>query len=183
MEVGLALEFAAAAARLLLVEQALIQVCVDRHLFAGQRIEHEARSDLGDAARAFRNHDEVDRDEDDEQDDADYEVAADRDVREGFDHMAGRLGPVRAFAEDEPRAGDVQAEAQQRHHQQQRREHGEVERPLRVEREQQDQHRDREREREHEIQQERRQRHHQQAEDPEQRGAERDLVLTQKGRH
>ena len=60
VEVGLRAHFRAARARLVLVDQAGVQVGVDRHLLARHRIQGEARADFGDAARALGDHHEVD---------------------------------------------------------------------------------------------------------------------------
>jgi hypothetical protein len=76
------------------VDQAGVQVGVDRHLLAGHRIEGEARADFGDALGALGDHDEVDHHQDREDDQADGEVAADQEVAEGLDHLAGGAGPV-----------------------------------------------------------------------------------------
>jgi len=47
---------------------------IDRHLFARHRIEREARRDFGDALRSRRDHDELDRDQNREDDQADDEI-------------------------------------------------------------------------------------------------------------
>ena len=62
VEVGLARDLVAALAGLLLVDQAGVEIGVDRHLLAGHRVQREARRDFGDAAGALRDDDEVDAD-------------------------------------------------------------------------------------------------------------------------
>ena len=64
VEVGLLRDLAAAPARLVLADQAGVQVGVDRHLLAGHRVQREARRDLGDAAGALGDDHEVDDDQD-----------------------------------------------------------------------------------------------------------------------
>ena len=59
VEAAFLLQFAAAAARLLLVDQSGGQVGVDRHLLARHRVQAEPRGDLGDAAGALGDDHEV----------------------------------------------------------------------------------------------------------------------------
>ena len=96
-ELGFLADLGAAALGFLLVDQAGVQVGVDRHLLAGHRVEREARADLGDALGALGDDDEVDDDQDREDDQADREVAADQEVAERLDHLRrprrGRCGP------------------------------------------------------------------------------------------
>jgi hypothetical protein len=67
-EVGLATDRVAADPGLGGVDRAVRELAVDRHLLPGQGIEGEAGRDLGHAPRALRDHDEVDRDQDQEED-------------------------------------------------------------------------------------------------------------------
>ena len=69
-------EFAAAALRFLLVDQAGMKIGVDRHLLAGNGVQGEARADFRDTRRALGDDDEIDRDQDGEDDQADDEIAA-----------------------------------------------------------------------------------------------------------
>ena len=112
-EVRLALELTTTRARLILGDRAGREVGVDRHLLAGHRVEGEARRDLGDAARALRDDDEVDDREDEEDDETDEDVALDDEATERLDDGAGRALALAAVEEDEARRGDVQAEAKQ----------------------------------------------------------------------
>ena len=98
VEVGFAAHALAPLARLALVDDAGVQVGVDRHLPAGHRVEGEPRGDFGDADRAVVDDEELDDDEDDEDDDADDEVAADDELTERHDDVAGRLDAVSAVA-------------------------------------------------------------------------------------
>jgi hypothetical protein len=93
-EVGFLAHFGAALLGLVLVDQAGVQVGVDGHLLAGHRVQGEARAHLGDALGALGDHHEVDDHQDGEHDQTDREVAADQEVAEGLDHLAGRAGPV-----------------------------------------------------------------------------------------
>ena len=108
-EVGFFAHLGAAAARFLLVDQAGVEVGVDRHLLARHRVQREARADLGDALGALGDDDEVDDHQDREDDQADREVAADQEVAEGLDHLAGRGRAGVAVDQHHARRGHVQA--------------------------------------------------------------------------
>jgi hypothetical protein len=124
VEVRFARDLAPALARLRLGDLPRVEVGVDRHLLAGHRVEREARRDLGDPARAVRDHDELDHDEDQEDDEPDHKVAADDERAERVDDAAGL-----AVHEHEPGDADVDREPEERRQEQQRREGGEVEGP------------------------------------------------------
>jgi hypothetical protein len=111
-ELGLLADLGAALLGLLLVDQAGVQVGVDRHLLAGHRVEREARADFGDALGALGDDDEVDDHQDREDDQADGEVAADQEVAEGFDHLAGGAGAGVAVEQHDAGRRDVQRQAQ-----------------------------------------------------------------------
>ena len=164
-ELGFLADLGAAALGLLLVDQAGVQVGVDRHLLAGHRVEREARADFGDALGALGHDDEVDDDEDREHDQADREVAADQEVAERLDHLAGRGRAGVAVQQHDARRGDVERQAQQRRQQEHRREHGEVERPHHVGRDHHHHQRQRDVEGEQQVERERRQRQHHHRED------------------
>ena len=164
-EGALLLELAAAAGRLLLVDQAGVEVGVDRHLLAGDGVEGEAGADLGDARGALGDDHEIDGDQDHEDDDADHEVAAHDEVGEAGDDVAGRRVALRAVGEDEARGGDVEREAQKGGDQQDGGEGREVERLLDPQRHHQDQHGERDREGEADVDQDSRQRQEQHRED------------------
>ena len=94
VEVGLAPDPLAPRPRLALVDDAGVQVGVDRHLAAGHRVEGEPRRHFRDAHRAVVDDEELDRDEHEEHDDADDEVAADDELAERHDHVAGGVDAV-----------------------------------------------------------------------------------------
>ena len=164
-EVGFFRHFEAAAAGFLLVDVAGAQVGVDRHLLARHRVEREAGRNLGDALRAFRNHDEIDHHQDREHDQADREVAADQEVAEGLDHRARRARAGMAFEQHHAGRSHVERQAHQRGQQQHAREGGEVERPHHVGGNHHHHQRDRDVEREERVEQPRRNRQHHQRED------------------
>ena len=108
---------------------------------------------------------ELDRDQDEEDHHADDEVAADDELTERHDDVAGRLDAVRPVQQDQPRAGDVQRQPQQRQDQQQRREDRELDGFLDVDGGQQQDHRQADVDRQQQIEQQRRQRHDHQPDD------------------
>ena len=147
-----------------LVDQAGREIGVDRHLLAGHGIQSEAGRDLGDAARALGDHDEVDDHQDREDDDADDEVAAHDEAAEGLDDVAGGGGALVAVGQDQPGRCQVEGKADHRRQQQHGREGVEVEGLLDEQRGQQDHHREGDRERQADVEEPARQRqdeHHQ----------------------
>ena len=160
VEVGLGAHLGAALPRLVLIDQAGIQIGVDRHLLARHRIEGKARADLGDAAGALGDDHEVDDGQNREHDDADRVVAADDELAEGLDDVPGGAGALMAVQQHHTRRGDVQRQAQQRREQQQGREDAEVERPCDVDDRHHHQQRQRDIEGEQHVERERRQRQH-----------------------
>ena len=150
----------AALAGLVLVDQAGVQVGVDRHLLAGHGVEGEAGADLGHAAGTVGDDDELDDGQDQEDHQTDDQRAADHEVPEGLDDLAGV-----AVGEHQPGRGDVQRQPEQGRHEQQRREDGEVQRLLDLHRDQQDQQRGGDVDREQHVDQRRRQRHDQHEDD------------------
>ena len=133
VEVGLGGDLRAALPRLDVGDQPCVEVGVDRHLLTGHGVEGEPRTHLGHALGTLGDDDELDDDEDEEDDGADDERAADGHVAECLDDVSGE-----SVAEHEPGRGNVEAEPEQRGHEQQRREHREVERLLDEDRGEQD---------------------------------------------
>ena len=129
VEVRLAGDLRAALARLVVADQAGVEVGVDRHLLAGHRVEREARADLGHAPGAVGDDDELDHDEDQEDHQADDHVAADDEFAERLDDAARVAG-----GEDQARDRHVDRQAEHRRQQQQAGEGGEVERLAEVHR-------------------------------------------------
>ena len=119
VELGLAGNRLAAPARLGLVDQAGIHVGVDGHLLAGQRVQGEARRDLGGAHRAVRDDQKLNGDQGQKQHEADHIVAAHDELAEGLDHLAGRRGALRAVQQNAAAGGDIQRQAEEGEQQQQ----------------------------------------------------------------
>ena len=72
--------------------------------------------------------DELDRDQHQEDDDADDEVAADHELAERHDDVPGGVDALVPVQQDQARGGDVERQPQQREQQQQRREDRELDR-------------------------------------------------------
>ncbi len=104
-----------------------MHVGVDRHLFAGHRIERETRGDFGDALRAGRDHHELDHDQHREGDQPDDEVAAHDELPEGGHERADAVGQM-TLGQDQARRGDVEREPEERGDQERRRERREFQR-------------------------------------------------------
>jgi hypothetical protein len=103
VEIRLLLHFAAASARVGLVDDARVQFGVDRHLLARHRVQGESRRDFRDAARALGDDDEIDQDQDEEDDEADDIIAAHHEIAEGLDDVA-RV----TIEQNQPRRGNVE---------------------------------------------------------------------------
>ncbi len=164
VELGLGGHLGAALLRPGLVDQAGVQVGVDRHLLTGHRVEGEPGADLGDPLGTLGHHDQLDDDQDREDHQADDQVAPDDEAAERVDHLA-RV----AVAQHQPGRADVQRQPEQRHHQQQGREDREVERLLDEHAGQQHQQGDRDVDGDEQVEQEGRQRddhHDDDADDP-----------------
>jgi len=100
-----------------LVNQAGIQVGVNRHLFARECVQGEAGRDLGRAHRAMADDQKLDRDQGKKQHKPHHVVAAHDELAEGLDHAAGRCGPFAAMQKNAPAGGDVQGQAEERQQQ------------------------------------------------------------------
>jgi hypothetical protein len=146
--------------RFVLGDQAGIEVGVDRHLLARHGVEGEPRADLRDAPGALGDHDEIDDGQDDEHHDADRVVAADHELAEGLDHVAGGGRTKVPVHQDDARRGDVQGQTQQGRDQQHRREDREIERTADREHGDDDHQRQGDVESEQQVERERRQRQH-----------------------
>jgi hypothetical protein len=117
--------------------------------------------------RALRDHDEVDDGEDDEHHRAHAIVAADHELAERGDDLAGRVPAFVAVHEHHARRSDVQRQAKDRHEQQDGREDRELERTPDLEHRHDDDQRQRDVEREQHVEHHRRQRqdHHREQRD------------------
>jgi hypothetical protein len=178
-ERGLVLERLAPRLRALLVDQSRVEVRVDRHLLAGHGVEGEAGRDLGDAARALGDDDEVHDHQDREDDDSDDEIAAHHELAEGLDHVAGRVRAVVPVGEDETRRGEVEREPEHGRDQQHGREDREFEGRRDEQRHHQDQHREDDRGRQEEVEEEGRQRHDEDREDHHHADRQQDVAALQ----
>jgi len=165
VEIGFLAHLLAAHDRLGLRDDAGVQVGVDRHLPAGHRVQGKACAHLRDAARALGDHDEVDDHEHREHHHAHGVVAADHELTEGGDHVAGGVRAGVAPDEDDASGGDVQTEPQERRTQQHGGEARELERAAHVDHPEQDHQRQGDVEREQDVEQKRRQRQHHHGED------------------
>jgi hypothetical protein len=128
VEVGLAPDASAPLAGFLLVDDAGVQIGVDRHLPSGHGLQGEPGRDFRDTDRAVVDDEELDRDQHQEDDDADHEVAADHELSERLDDAAGRLHALAPVQQHQACGGDVERQADEREQQQERGEHRELDR-------------------------------------------------------
>ena len=168
VERALLLQFAAALAGDLFLDQAGRKIGVDRHLFAWHRIEAEPGRNFGDTPRALRDHHEIDHQQNGKQDDTDQHISAHQQAAKGGNDMAGSQHALAAVLQDQPRRRDVEGQAKQGREQQQRRKTGEFKGFGKEHRHHQDQHRGGDGKREPDVQhhpgqrqdQHRKQQHH-----------------------
>ncbi len=125
-----------------LVDQPGVQVRIDGHLLARQRVQREARRHFGNAHRAVVDHHVLDGDQHQENHGADDVIAAHHETAECPDHLARRRRAGVAVQQDQPRGGDIQRQPEKRQQQQRGRERRELHRPHQVKRHHQ--HHDRE---------------------------------------
>ena len=98
--------------RLLLVDEAGIEIGVDGHLLARHGIEVKARRHFGDASGALGDDHEIHDHQDREHDDADDEIAAHDEIAERLDDVAGGGRAFVAMGENEPRRGEIERQPQ-----------------------------------------------------------------------
>jgi len=154
VEIRFARDLGARAARFLLADGTAAEVGVDGKLLARHGVQREARRHLGNAAGAARDDDEIDDDQDHEHHQAHGVVAGDKEIAEGFDHLAGRISSGMALNENDAGGRDVEREPHQRGHQQHGGKHGEVQRPAGAQAHQQHDHRQGDVEREQHVEHE-----------------------------
>ncbi|MDQ0669721.1 hypothetical protein QF039_004021 [Pseudomonas sp. W2I6] len=160
VELGFLGDFKATGLGLVLVDQAGVEVGVDRHLLAGHRVEGKTRAHLGNPPGALGHDHEVDDHQDRKNHDTDHVVTADHHLAEGLDHLARGGVAVLAVEHHHPGGSHVKREPQQGGDQQDGREYREIQRPQGVYAHQQYDDRQRNVEGEEHIQQERRHRQH-----------------------
>ncbi len=164
VEVRFLAHFLAPLACLFLGEQAGVEVGVDRHLLAWHRIQGEPRGDFRHAGGTLGDHHEIDHHDDRKHHQTHREVAANDELAERLDDLAGGARAVVSMQQHDAGGGDVQRQSQQGGHQHHGGERGEFQRSHHVDHGQQDHQRQRDVEAEQDIQQERRHRQHQHAE-------------------
>src|SRR3989304_5275878 len=162
VEVSLESDFLSPAPRLFVSDEPGVQVRVNGHLLAGHRVQGEPGSDLGYAARALCDDDEVYDDEYREDYESHGVVAADDEVSERLYDLACRLRPLGAVEEDEPGRRHVEGEPEKGRDEEEHRECREVQRLLDIYGHEQDDYRRGHVERKEEVQRQRRARpgHH-----------------------
>ncbi len=160
VELGFLGDFGTAALGFRLIDEAGVEVGVDRHLFAGHRVEGKACAHLGNTAGTLGDNHEVDDHQNREHHDTDDVVATDHHFTEGLNHLARRGVAVLTVKHHHPGGSHVQRQTQQRGDQQNGRKHRKIQRPQGVHADQQYDDGQCNVEREEHVQQERRHRQH-----------------------
>ncbi len=88
---------------LFLIDQSGVEIGVDRHLLARQRIKGKARRDFRNTLCAFGDHHEVDDHQDHKHHEANNKVAADHHVTERLNHLTGGTDAVVAVEQHHAR--------------------------------------------------------------------------------
>jgi len=167
VKIGLLFDELPAVPRIALGNDSGVEVRVDAHLFAGHGIQGEPGRDFSHASRALGDDDEIDDGQDDENNQADHEIALNDKLAEGGDEIA-RV----ALREDGAGRGDVQPEAKQRDEEQQGRKNTEIGGPFDVGDQHDDQHRNRDAQAEQHVDHPGRQRQDQDEDNPDHSHAE-----------
>ena len=110
------------------VDQPGVEIGIDRHLFAGQSIQGEARGHFRDANRAMVDDDVLDRDQHQEDHRANDVVAADDETSERFDHVARGGSSGVSVQQNQARRRNVQCQPEQREQQQRGGKYAEIDR-------------------------------------------------------
>ena len=85
-----------------LIDDACIKICVNRHLLARHSIQSEARDDLRYPASTFGHNDEVDDHENQENDETDDIVAGNHKLAERLNNFTCGVGASMPFHEHDP---------------------------------------------------------------------------------
>ena len=147
---------------LILIDQAGVQVRINRHLLAGHGIQRETGAHLGDPAGTLGHDQEVDDHQDRKHHQTHGVIAADQNGAEGFDHFTGGIAAFVAVQQNNPGRRHVQGETQKCGYQQDCREGRKLHRPQGVDTHQQNDNRQGDVESKEHVQEERRhgQNHH-----------------------
>ena len=100
VELGFPCDRLAAGAGLVFVDEPGVEIGVNCHLFAGHGVKGEARGDLGGAHRTVTDNQKLNGNQRDEQHETDHVVAADDELSEGGDDVAGSGSAFIAVEQD-----------------------------------------------------------------------------------
>ena len=90
-----------------------VHVRIDRHLFAGHRVQREARTDFRDAPGALGHHHKINDHEDRKHHQPDRVIAADHEFAEGANNLPRRVVPGMAMEQNHAGRGDVERKSEQ----------------------------------------------------------------------
>ena len=98
---------------LLLIDDAGVQIGIDRHLLTRHSVESKAGCDLGRADCAVGYHQKLNGNQREKEDEANDVIAADHELTKRFDDFARSCCAFIAVQQNAPRAGQVERQAQQ----------------------------------------------------------------------
>ncbi len=97
--------------RLRLVDQPGVKIGVNRHLFAGHRVQGKAGRNLGNTLGPLGDDDKVDDHQDDKYYETDDKVAANHHLTKRLNHLTRRARAEMAVQQHHARGGDVERQA------------------------------------------------------------------------
>ena len=141
IKAGFRFQFLAAQTGLIFVNQPSRQIGINRHLLAGHGVQAEARGDFGDASATLGDNNEIHDQQDEEDNQANRDIAPHQKAAKGGNHVSRRFRPLMPMGQDDARGRHIQRQPEQRGQQQQSREGGEIKRSLQEQRRHQHQYR------------------------------------------
>ncbi len=112
VELGFIGDLFSADPRLTFIDQASVQIRIDRHLLAGHGVQRETGGHFRDAHGAVVDDHELNRQQHQEDHHADHVASADYEIPERFDDLACRGGSRISVQQNGARRGDVQSQAE-----------------------------------------------------------------------
>ena len=113
---------------LLLINQARVEIGIDRHLLTRHGIQSKAGTYFGDAAGTLGYHHKVDDHQNGKDHQAHHIVTADHHLTKRLNNLTRRVAPLMAVQQHHPSRGNVERQPQQSSHQQNSREYGKIQR-------------------------------------------------------
>ena len=126
VEVSLLRNFAAAVARLILIDQTGIEVGINRHLLAGHCVQCKARAYFRNTPRTLRDYNEVNDDKNQKDNDTNNVVTTNDNLTEGLNYLTGGIATLVPVQQHNTGRRDVERQPEQRCTEQDGRKHREI---------------------------------------------------------